>query len=157
MTGIFINYQRDEFMMTESEFLISRALAVFNTQYKRDIKVQDCDIISIKPDPQSARGYEITTPRGSEFFRIRYYFKWDTVDKGMPARLEVTMPYKDGELGDEVYVIHSLMDVYWEAEGGYKFDDIGPNLELPGLIISEFGVPIVTESGLFWIQEKYIR
>lgn len=142
-------------MMTESEFLISRALAVFNSQYSRDIKVQDCDIISILPDPQSARGYEITTPRGSEFFRIRYYFKWDTVDKSMPARLEVTMPYKDGELGDEVYVIHSLMDVYWESEGGYKFDPIKPDDGIIGLIVSEFGVPIITEDGVFLIQERY--
>lgn len=142
-------------MMTESEFLISRALAVFNSQYSRNIKVQDCDIVSILPDPQSARGYEITTPRGSEFFRIRYYFKWDTVDKNMPARLEVTMPYKDGELGDEVYVIHSLMDVYWEAEGGYKFDPIKPDNGLIGLIVSEFGIPIITEDGVFWIQEQY--
>ena len=140
--------------MTEKEFLISRALGVFNTQYGRNIQVKDCDIFSIPNDPQSDRGYEITTPRASDFFRIHLYVRLSLRDAAIPARLEVNMPYNVGELGDEVFVIRTEVASSWRDEG-YRFDPI--ILEVPfGAIIQEDGAPIVTEAGRFCVMEYAI-
>lgn len=139
--------------MTEKEFLISRALGVFNPQYGRNIKVEDCEIISISPDPMSDRGYEITTPdeKDSEFFRIRLYVKFDRMDRSIPARLDVSMPYINGALGDEVYVILTYVSEMWREE--YRFDPLDPN-ELPfGVILQEDGAPILQENGKFTLVE----
>lgn len=138
--------------MTETEFLISRALNVFNTQYGRDIKVKDCEIISIPNDPQSNRAYEITTPGFSDFFRIHLYMRFDLRDTDIPARLEVTMPYMHGQLGDEVFVIRINVATSWRDEG-YRFDPITPG-NLPfGVIVQEDGKPIVTEAGRYMVME----
>lgn len=139
--------------LTENEFLISRALGIFNEQYHRDIKVEDCDIFSIEPDPHSDRGYEITTPLKSEFFRIRFYIKFTDNDRSMPVLLEVTPPYITGKLGDEVYVIHSGVDIWYRASGTYKFNPLTPG-EIPaGTIVTERGLPIVSEDGAYLVVE----
>lgn len=138
--------------MTEKEFLISRALNVFNSQYGRNILVEHCEIFSIPTNVQSDRAYEITTPNFSEFFRIRLYVKFDRMDKDIPAPLEVTMPYIDGKLGDEVYVVLCYVADYWRNQG-YKFDPIVVT-ELPwGVIIQEDEKPITTEAGRFMVVE----
>lgn len=142
-------------MLTESEFLITRALAVYNTVYNGNIKVDECFICSIPPGSQADRGYEITTPEGSRYFRIRYYFKFGQMDREGVVRMEVAPPYMPGVLGDEVYAIRSIMDTYWRHEGGYPFEPINP-WELPaGLIVTEKGSPIITENGHFMVVEGY--
>lgn len=137
--------------MTENEFLISRALNVFNAQYRRNIKVEHCAIVSMEPDVQSDRAYEITTPNHSEFFRIRLYLKFGRLDLDSVAVLEVTMPYLEGELGDEVYVIMSQLSAYWRTV--YKFDDTPGGTAPNGAIVTEDDIPIVTEYGRFIIKE----
>lgn len=137
--------------MTEKEFLISRALGVFNPQYGRNIKVEDCEIISIAPDHQSDRGYEITTPDKTEFFRIRLYVKFDRIDRSIPARLDVSMPYVQGALGDEVYVILTYVADMWREE--YKFDPLDPNVWPFGTILQEDGSPIMTEAQKYLVVE----
>lgn len=130
---------------TENEFLISRALAIFNEQYQRDIKAEDCEITSIPHDPHSDRGYEITTPAKDRFFRIHFYIKFTNNDRSAPVRLEVTPPYITGMLGDEVYVIRSGVDDWYRHSGLYKFSPIIP-LDVPtGTIITEHGIPIMAE------------
>ncbi len=141
--------------MTESEFLIQRALFVFNLTYGTDINVDACDIYSIKNDPHSDRAYEIITPRYSEFFRIRYYFTWGEYDTSTKPILEVTMPYINGRLGDEVYVIHSVMAYSWGEADGYKFDPIEPGETIDGSIITEDGLQITTETGVYIVLEDH--
>lgn len=142
--------------MTEQEFLISRALGVFNPQYGRNIKVENCEIKTIPADPQSDRGYEITTPHESTFFRIRFYVRFADMDRTIPARLEVTMPYVNGALGDEVYVIHSAIANFWRTEG-YKFDPIVPRGVPFGAIIAQNEDLITTEDGKVLIMEYGIQ
>lgn len=141
--------------MTESEFLITRALTVYNAQYGGHVKVEDCAIVSIPPGEQADRGYEITTPEGSRYFRIRYYFTFGNMDREGWARLEVAPPYTPGALGDEVYVIRSIMDSYWNREGGYPFTPINPWGIPLGCIITEKGHPIISEDGKFLVIEGY--
>lgn len=141
--------------MTESEFLITRALAVYNAKYRGNVKVKDCAICSIPAGTQADRGYEITTPQGSKYFRIRYYFKFGNLDREGVVRLEVAPPYMPGVLGDEVYVIRSIMDNYWRVEEGYPFLPINPWNLPAGIIITERGSPIITEQGAFMVVEGY--
>lgn len=141
--------------MTESEFLISRALAVYRARYGGNIKTSDCYIMSIPPGQHADRGYEITTPGGSAYFRIRYYFNFGNMDREGWIRLEVCPPYTPGALGDEVYVIRSIMDTYWGRERGYQFKPIDP-IQLPdGVIVTEEGDPIISEEGQFLVMEGY--
>lgn len=139
--------------MTENDFLISRALTVYNAQYSSNIKVEDCLIISIPAGKQADRGYEITTPELSKFFRIRYFVKFSQMDREGWCRLEVAPPYDPGVLGDEVYVIRSQMDRYWHSV--YPFNPINPYGWPVGIIITEKGNPIITEDGLFIVDEEY--
>lgn len=140
--------------MTESEFLITRALAVYKNRYGGNIKVEDCIIASIPPGEQADRGYEITTPNGSRYFRIRYYFVFGNQDQEGWGRLEVAPPYTPGALGDEVYVIRGVVDRHWVHEG-YPFNPINPwGLPL-GVIITEEGHPIISEDGKFLVVEGY--
>lgn len=138
--------------MTENEFLITRALNVFNAQYGRDIKVADCHIFTIEVDGQSDRAYEITTPTKSDYLRIRLFITFSNSDRDSEARLEVTMPYLPGQLGDEVYVIRSDVDEYWK--GDYRFDPIIPMVIPNGCIVTENNIPILTEDGRFIIVEN---
>lgn len=144
-----------DMQMSESEFLITRALNIYNDQYQRAIKVSDCKIVSIFNDPHSDRGYEITTPEQSPYFRIRFFVKFTDNDRAIPIRIEVSQPYIDRALGDEVYAIHAGIDNWYRTSGTYKFAPIAQD-ELPfGVIITEDGIPIVTELGEFMVIEQY--
>lgn len=139
--------------ITENEFLISRALSIYNEQYHRDIKVVDCEITSIPHDPHSDRGYEISTPSKDPYFRIHFYIKFTNNDRSAPVRLEVTPPYVIGALGDEVYVVRSGVDEWYRLSGMYKFAPITP-LDVPeGTFITERGIPFITEQGSFLVVE----
>lgn len=139
--------------LTENEFLISRALSIYNEQYHRDIKVADCEITSIPHDPHSDRGYEITTPTKDQFFRIHFYVKFTNNDRSAPVRLEVTPPYVVGALGDEVFVVRSGIDEWYRSSGMYRFTPIVPMDVPPGTFITERGIPLVTEYEAFLISE----
>lgn len=138
--------------MTESEFLISRALRVYNQKYGRDIKVEDCHITSISPNVTADRAYEITTPEKSEYFRIRYYIRFGDRDSDGWARLEVAPPYHKGILGDEVYAIRSTVDEYWRSQ--YHFNPLNPEGWPLGSILTEHGTPILSEEGAFMVVES---
>lgn len=142
-------------LVPEREFLIKRALNVFNRKYGRDVKVEDCDIYSIPIDIHSDRAYEIITPEASEFFRIRFYFKFGNMDREGNVRLEVSMPFGQGELGDEVYIVRSEIDKYWHSVNMYRFDHIVSKHVPMGVITTEAGEPILTEQGLFIVAEGY--
>lgn len=137
--------------MTEDEFLISRALRVYNDQYGRDISMDDCYITSIAPNVNSDKAYEITTPDKSPYFRIRYYIKFGERDHDGWARLEVTPQYLKGVLGDEVYAIRGTVDSYWRSQ--YLFNPINQEGWPPGCILTEYGAPILSEDGLFMVAE----
>lgn len=144
-----------EQVMSENEFLITRALNVYNDQFQRKIKVSDCAIASIPPDPHSDRGYEITTPDQSQFFRIRFYVKLADNDRSIPVRLEVKAPFVDRALGDEVYVIHAGIDNWYRTSGTYKFNPIVPEGLPFGVMVTEDGIPMITEDGAFLVIELY--
>lgn len=140
--------------MNEREFLLTRALAVFNRTYNADVKVEQCDIYSISNDPHSDLAYQITTPGSSEFFRIRYYLTWSDHDSDANPYLGVSMPYRLGELGDEIYVIHSLLARSWMNQEGYVFDTLTPGDDIDGVILTESGLNIVTEIGVYIVLEE---
>lgn len=137
--------------MTEVEFLISRALRVYNDQYGRDIKLEDCHISSIAPNVNSDKAYEITTPEKSIYFRIRYYIKFGERDHDGWVRLELTPQYHKGILGDEVYAIRGTVDEYWKSQ--YLFNPINPEGWPDGCILTEHGAPVITEDGIFTVSE----
>lgn len=139
--------------LTEKQFLIKRALAVFCVQYNRKLEVEDCVINSIAPDAVSDRGYEITTPEKSATFRLRYYFRFSDVDRMSPIILEANPSYRQGELGDEVYVLHGEMDKAWRWMGPYKFDPFADGGIPNFAILTEVGIPISNENGAIWVTE----
>lgn len=140
---------------SESVFLISRALGIYNEQYGRKIKVEDCSIVSIPNDPHSDRGYEIMTAEKSPFFRIRFYVKFTDNDRAIPVRLEVSPPFVDRALGDEVYVIHAGIDNWYRTDGIYKFAPIIPPGLPFGIIVTEDQWPMVAEDGAYFVLERY--
>lgn len=142
-------------MEPEREFLISRALAVFNRKYRKNIKVEECDIWSISTDIHSDRAYEIITPNASEFFRIRFFFKFSNYDRSGDVRLEVAQPYGHATLGDEVYVIRSEVDNNLLGVNGYQFEWIASSILPQGVIVTEDRIPIMTENGRFTVLEGY--
>lgn len=143
-------------LYTEKQFLIWRALQTFNNAYGTKIKIEDCSIVSINPGLHSDRGYEITTPNGSEYLIIHYYFSFTRGDRSIPPRLEVKPPYIDGQLGDEVFVIYEGMDIWYRESGTYKFDWIIDNTIPRNIIMTESNFPILTEDGFYLLLENSV-
>lgn len=143
-------------MYTEKQFLIFRALDTFNRAYGNNIKIADCSIVSINPGVNSDRGYEITTPNGSDNLIIRFYFKFTRGDRTISPRLEVKPPFMDGVLGDEVYVIYDGMDIWYRESGTYKFDWIIDNSIPRSVILTEGNTPILLEGGGYLLLENAI-
>lgn len=140
-------------MLTEKQFLIKRAVTVFNIQFNQKIDPDKCEIVSIAPDAVSHRGYEITSPDTSGTFRLRYYFRFGDADFYGRYILENAQSYRQGTLGDEVYVLHGTMAESWKWTAGYKFDPIvRPNVPF-GSIVTEDDIPIVSEGGIFLVVE----
>lgn len=139
--------------LSEKEFLIGLALQQFNSQYRKKFKVQDCDIISIPANSYSDRGYEISTARMDDLVRMRIYLKFDTIFQTSPYRLESTDPFIKGALGDEVYVSDMKIHSYYIEQGIYKFRQLTPDWGKMPILLTEDGIPLLSEEGYYLIPE----
>lgn len=134
---------------SEKEFLISLALSQFNAQYKRDFKVDECDIVSIANRPYTDRGYEITTNRFDDKVVLHMYVTFGSSIVLSPYRLEVQSPYQIGDIADERYVTYVGVDRYYIEQGVYKFKLMLPNYSALPIIILENGSALLMESGIY--------
>lgn len=139
--------------LTEKQYLIQRALDVFNRQSGTNIQPDSCQIFSINNDIHSLRGYVITTPLGSTTLRIHMYVALSDEDMKRVSRLEVAMPYRNNELGDEVWVIHIAVDRWYRDNNVYRFDLILPNEVPNNAFVAEYGFAFQTEDGAYLVAE----
>lgn len=139
--------------LTEKQYLIQRALDVFNRQYGAQIQPETCEIVSINNDIHSNRGYAITTPNGSQTLRIHLYVVLAGEDQKHISRLEVAMPYRDNALGDEIWVIHIAVDRWYRDSNTYRFDIILANEVPENAFVAEYGFAFQTEDGAYITTE----
>ena len=141
--------------MTEKHFIIKMILDQFNDQYKKHIKVNECDAKSIHNNTYSDIAYEVFTKRFDDFVRIRVYFSFNKHDKINNFSLEVDTSDIRNRLGDEVFVADGTIDRYYKQYNVYKFNWMSQDetsweilmLENTESLLFEDGNDILLESG----------
>lgn len=149
---------------SEKEFLIAYALNVFNGQYNRSLKVEDCGLSSVEPTFNATHGYQICTLREDDYVRIFLYFDLGKGNHVHWVRVEDEQDnYKPDALGDEVFVILATISDYWIHSGTYTFksmycDCSGPAAP-PGISYAEGGVIASAEgdgSNICYVEDAVI-
>lgn len=111
----------------ERDFLITLALKEFNSQYHRDIKPEDCTVVSIAPKKYFESGYEITTTRTDDRLKIQMHLNFSSVTSVSPCYIENVPTLDDnpddGEVrhSQEVFVLCMELDSYFVEQDIYKF------------------------------------
>ena len=132
---------------SEKDFLKELALRQFNTQYQKNILVENCEIISIRANYGADLGYEISTKRADDYLRLRIYMSFQMQDSVGAYRLEVDNTKVEGHLGDEVRVALGSLNREWYENGIYRFSWIGVQFNPARTLLSMAGEPIMSMSG----------
>ena len=139
--------------MTEAEFLIKKALDVFNPQYGRDFIVSECRVSTYPTRRRYDRSYQIETIREDDFVRMHLHLNFSDRDSLSAFDLELDTDLLVGENGDELFVAYGTIDRFWIEEKKYKFAQMVNNISVLGVLLLEEGPPIVLEDGSYIIPE----
>lgn len=140
-------------MVSEQEFLITKALKKYNSQYSKNLKVQDFSIVSIPTRVNFHRSYQITSLRDDDYLKLHMHLLFDSIDDLRDYRIEVEKPFETMALGDEVYVACGFIDRYWYDSGTYKFNAVSGSAELTGALKLEGIGYILLEQGSYILPE----
>lgn len=138
--------------LTEKQFLINFGLKYFNNQYTKNVRVDECDIVSIPARFSFERSYEITTNRLDDNVCLHIHIRFEGADGLSQYRLELDsdrtqITGNSGSLSDEVYVATGSIDPYYLTSGTYKFRYIGEDPTLQTFLLQENGFPLLFEDG----------
>lgn len=115
----------DKFRVSESQFLTEMVVREFNYQTGSKLDLEKTVIYSIPPIEGFKYGYEVNTNGFDDTIRLNLYFNIGSTDKVGPFSLEVKPCFRDGVLGDEVYVFKGTVDTANVMFRGYKFRWMG--------------------------------
>lgn len=135
--------------LSEKDFLKEMLIVPFNFYKGTKLKRDDVNIRSILPVPGYRLGYELTTKRRDDYFKIKAYLNINRGDSLTPFELQLEGATRLGELGDEVFVTYGTIDSAHHLYGGYPFqwiDDL--NAGIP-LLIQTNGLPFLLTNGGF--------
>ena len=131
----------------EKKFLKGLAVSMFNTQYGKNILVDECSIVSIRPNYGASLGYEISTMVLNDHLRLRVYFSMGPSDSLQKFRLEVDESFINRKLGDEVHVAIGVLNRGWVEQGIYKFRWIAMDISSLNALQLMSGEPINAMDG----------
>lgn len=139
--------------MTEAEFLIKKALDVFNPQFGKDFTVDECLISTYPTRQRYDRSYQIETVREDDFVRMHLHLNFSDRDHLSEFTMELDTEILVDQSGDELFVAYGTIDRYWLEQKKYKFTQIVNNTSVLGVLLMEEGPPIVLEDGTYIIPE----
>lgn len=138
-------------MSKETDHIKQLAVAQFNSQFSKNLSVDDLNIRSIVVQEGYQYGYEIETSRVDDNVRLRVYFRLSNGDNVGPYSLKLKQNVTSSGLGDEIYVAYGTFDdgnfIY---HGFNKFAMTGDGemyllMEDGSIFVTEQGTPLLLE------------
>lgn len=158
MSGEIIVTTNREVLTKIKDYLINLALTRFNTQYKLNLPVSYFDAITIKKNTQALVSYELYSTRSDDNMRIRLHC---TLGNESRVINEFSISDDASELSgleDDVYVADATLDHTFlminNNEIRRMFDKLDIDPTRYGAVITEDGIPIVSEDDMFILLEE---
>ncbi len=135
--------------MTEQQFLKGLAVDAYFRKFGIRIDPEACSIKSLPAQAQRDRSYEIETARTDDYFRIRMHVNFRDRDGVESVSLEVDETTSTNGPEDEVFVVYMSVDRYRKESGQYQFNPIDDGVMYKAVLLTEPGVALADEDGLF--------
>lgn len=114
-------------IVPESQFLRQLVVREHNYQTGSDVDWNKTVIYSIPSIEGYKHGYEINTTTIGSTFRLHLFLNIGFTDSLSEGRVEVKPAFKDGVLGDEVFVYRGTIDTAHTGYNGYRLLWMGEN------------------------------
>jgi hypothetical protein len=110
--------------LSEADFLKKLAVDMYNSQYGKNLNPIDFCVMSIPTDTGFRYGYEVITIKDDDFLRLRMYFNLEHTQRFKPFQIEVSNPYAERSLSDEIFITSGSLESYYLDSNIYKFREI---------------------------------
>lgn len=139
-------------MSKETDHIKRLAVAQFNSQYSKNLSIDDLNIRSIVIQEGYQYGYEIETARTDDSVRLRVYLRLSNGDNVGPYALKLKQNVASVGLGDEVYVAYGTFDQGNFIYHGFNKQAMTGDGEI--YLLTEDGNIAITEQGTPFLLEQ---